>query len=64
MILAFVGTKMLLLDVVHVPTFVGQSVIAVVLAVTIAASLRAERREGRPGPDRSELTVPHEEVLR
>jgi tellurite resistance protein TerC len=44
-ILAFVGLKMLLLEVVHLPTFVSLGVIAAVLAVTIAASLRADRRD-------------------
>jgi len=44
-ILAFVGIKMLLLDVVHVPTFISLLVIAGVLAVTIAASVHADRRE-------------------
>ncbi|HET7487332.1 MAG TPA: TerC family protein [Acidimicrobiales bacterium] len=44
-ILAFVGTKMLLLEVVHLPASVSLAVIAAVLAVTVAASLRADRRE-------------------
>ena len=43
-ILAFVGVKMLLADVVHVPTPVSLGVIASVLAVTVVASRRAERR--------------------
>jgi tellurite resistance protein TerC len=43
-ILAFVGVKMLLLEVVHVPTFVSLGVIAAVLAVAIALSVRADRR--------------------
>ena len=43
-ILAFVGLKMLLVDVVHLPTWLSLGVIAVVLAVTIVASLRAERQ--------------------
>lgn len=42
-ILAFVGTKMLLADVVHVPTFVSLTVIAVILAVTVWASWWADR---------------------
>ncbi len=44
-ILAFVGVKMLLSDVYHMPTWVSLTVIAVVLAITIWASLRAERNE-------------------
>jgi tellurite resistance protein TerC len=53
LILAFVGVKMLLVEVVHLPTWLSLSVIAVVLTVTILASLRAEKRagaDGRPGP--------------
>jgi tellurite resistance protein TerC len=42
-IMAFVGVKMLLLDVVHLPTFASLGVIGVVLAATITLSLRAER---------------------
>lgn len=45
-IMAFVGVKMLLLDVYHMPTWLSLSVIAVILTVTIWASLRAERRDG------------------
>ena len=45
-ILGFVGVKMLLLDVYHIPTWLSLLVIAVILAVTIWASLRADRREG------------------
>jgi TerC family integral membrane protein len=58
-ILAFVGTKMLLVDVVHLPTLVSLLVIAGVLGVTIAASVRAERAEPEPGPAQA---VPREEV--
>jgi len=43
-ILAFVGVKMLLLEVVHVPTFVSLGVIAAVLTVAIGLSVRADRR--------------------
>ncbi len=43
-ILAFVGTKMLLSDVTHISTWVSLAVIVVVLTVTILASLWAERR--------------------
>ena len=44
-ILAFVGVKMLLTEVYHMPTWISLIVIAVVLTVTIWASLRAEREE-------------------
>jgi tellurite resistance protein TerC len=46
-ILAFVGVKMLLTDVWHVPTPLALGVIVVTLTVSIVASLRAERRESR-----------------
>jgi len=49
-ILAFVGVKMLLVDVVHVPTRVSFAVIAGVLTVTVVASRRAERRGIAPDP--------------
>ena len=44
-ILAFVGVKMLIVELYHFPTWVGLSVIAIVLTVTIVASLRADRRD-------------------
>ncbi|MGH9279505.1 MAG: TerC family protein [Acidimicrobiales bacterium] len=55
-ILAFVGLKMLLAEVVHLPTWASLAVIAVVLAITFAASVAADRREhrrrhARPHPD-------------
>lgn len=49
-ILAFVGVKMMLVEFFHVPTAVSLGVIAVVLGVTIAASIRADRRAGGRGP--------------
>ena len=49
-ILAFVGVKMLLADVVHSPRAVSLAVIVGVLAVTVVASRRAERRRP-PDPD-------------
>ena len=51
-ILAFVGVKMLLIGKpfeVHMPTYVSLSVIAVVLAVAIIASLRADKRDHERG---------------
>lgn len=44
-ILAFVGVKMLLADVYHMPTWVSLTVIAIVLTVTIWASLKAVPEE-------------------
>ncbi|HEX6262237.1 MAG TPA: TerC family protein [Actinomycetota bacterium] len=44
-ILGFVGVKMLLADVYHVPVWASLVVIAAVLAVTVWLSLRASRRE-------------------
>jgi tellurite resistance protein TerC len=44
-ILAFVGVKMLLLEVYHFPTFISLGVIAVILTVAIWASLRADKRD-------------------
>ena len=49
-ILAFVGLKMLLVKVVHLPTWVSLAFITVVLTITILTSLRAERRDPRPAP--------------
>ncbi|MET0143948.1 MAG: TerC family protein [Ilumatobacteraceae bacterium] len=53
-ILAFVGVKMLLIGrpfEVHMPTYVSLSVIGVVLAVAIIASLRADKRDLGRGID-------------
>ena len=47
-ILAFVGLKMILVEVIHLPTWVSLAFITVVLTVTILTSLRAERRDPRP----------------
>jgi tellurite resistance protein TerC len=43
-ILAFVGVKMLLADLYHVPTWASLAVITGVLAVAVAVSIRGERR--------------------
>jgi tellurite resistance protein TerC len=43
-ILAFVGLKMLLAEVVHVPTAISLGIVVAVLGVTVVASLRSERR--------------------
>jgi tellurite resistance protein TerC len=47
-ILAFVGIKMLVHDVYHMPTWLSLSVIIGVLTVAIWASLRADKRDPRP----------------
>ncbi len=49
-ILAFVGTKMLVADWVHIPTFASLAVIALVLAVAVVASIKLDRPDGH-GPD-------------
>ncbi|MEX2294037.1 MAG: TerC family protein [Acidimicrobiales bacterium] len=49
-ILAFVGTKMILAEWYHIPTFASLGVIAVVLAVAIVASIKFDRDDGH-GPD-------------
>jgi tellurite resistance protein TerC len=46
-ILAFVGIKMIMVEVYHMPTYVSLGVIALVLTVTIVASLQAEKRDAR-----------------
>jgi tellurite resistance protein TerC len=46
-ILAFVGIKMLVADLYHVPTWTSLGVIIVVLTITVVASIRAERRESK-----------------
>ena len=58
-ILGFVGIKMLLLDVVHLPTYFSLVVIVGILAVTIVASVRADRRERASLPAPAD---PHEEA--
>jgi hypothetical protein len=53
---------MLLVKVIHLPTWVSLAFITVVLTVTILTSLRAERRDPRPataGPP--PVPSPHEE---
>ena len=55
-ILAFVGIKMLLLEVYHFPTFLSLGVIASILAVAIWASLRADKRDPE---DMEELVEEH-----
>jgi tellurite resistance protein TerC len=65
-VLAYVGLKMLLVDVVHPPTAVSLAVIVGVLALTIVLSLRADAVDPRPAPGPTETgpteTVPTETV--
>jgi tellurite resistance protein TerC len=60
-ILAFVGSKMILDHWVHIPTVVGLAVIVGVLAVAIVASIVLQRRDGH-GPDEV-IDVHHGEGL-
>ncbi len=46
-VLVWVGVKMLLLDVVKIPTTVSLAVVAAIIAVSIVLSLRATRGQGR-----------------
>src|SRR5205085_7677860 len=47
-VLGFVGTKMLITDLYHFPTWLSLLVITGALAVAVAASLRAEKKAGQP----------------
>lgn len=46
-VLIWVGIKMLLLDVLYIPTTISLAVIATIIAISIAASLYATRGQGR-----------------
>jgi tellurite resistance protein TerC len=48
-ILGFVGIKMLVTDLYHIPTFLSLAVIAVVLTITVILSLRADARDDGGG---------------
>jgi tellurite resistance protein TerC len=48
-ILAFVGAKMLLLEVYHLPIYASVGVIAVILTISIVTSLRADRHDHEAG---------------
>jgi tellurite resistance protein TerC len=47
LVLMWVGVKMLLLEVIHVPTLISLGVIALILTVAVVASLRATRADGQ-----------------
>jgi tellurite resistance protein TerC len=49
-ILAFVGVKMIIAEWYHIPTFVSLGVIALVLTVSIVASIKLDKPDGH-GPD-------------
>jgi len=56
-VLAFVGVKMLISEVYHVPTFISLAVIAVVLTVAITISIK------RPPPEGEEIDVSTHGIL-
>ncbi len=56
-ILVFVGVKMVIVDLWHVPTTLSLAVIAIVLALAVVLSLRATR----PSPE-SQVELPEDEV--
>jgi tellurite resistance protein TerC len=51
LLLVFIGVKMLLYDVVHMPIWVSLVVIAVIVAAAVGASLWHDRRRQRARPD-------------
>ena len=50
-VLGFVGVKMLLVDVVHIPTVASLCIVAFVIGAALAWSLISARRERRAGPN-------------
>jgi tellurite resistance protein TerC len=46
-ILAFVGLKMLIADLYHVPTWASLAVITVIMTTSVAASIQTDRRDAR-----------------
>ena len=60
-ILGFVGIKMMMANIYHLPTWISLLVIATVLATTVVASIRADKREGGKGPHHlaPDATHPH-----
>lgn len=62
-ILAFVGTKMLLLEWIHLPIVVSVSVIGAILGVAIWTSLRADRRDREAGIEPPPITTSHAGII-
>jgi len=60
-ILAFVGIKMLLLEVYHFPTFISLGVIAVILAIAIWASVRADKKDPEGIEELTDEIAEHQE---
>jgi tellurite resistance protein TerC len=60
LLLVFIGVKMLLYDVVHMPVWVSLVVIAVVAGGAVAASLWRERSGHRQAPASDEVSADHE----
>ena len=60
-ILAFVGIKMLLLEVYHFPTFASLGVIALVLTVAIWASVRADKKDPEGIEDLADEIAEHQD---
>jgi tellurite resistance protein TerC len=57
-LLAYIGVKMLLVHIWHIPTFVSLAMIAGILSVGVGASIVAARREaltGEPDPTNDEV---------
>jgi len=49
-VLIFVGAKMLLTDILHLPPVLSLMAIVGILAAAVVASLLADRRDGQPDP--------------
>ncbi len=62
-ILTFVGIKMLLLDVVHLPIALSIGVIAVILTVAVVASIRADDRDREAGIEPPDLRSSHAAII-
>jgi tellurite resistance protein TerC len=60
LLLVFIGAKMLLYDVVHLPVWVSLVVIAVVASGAVAASLWRDRSGRRRAPASDEVSADHE----
>ena len=49
LLLGFIGLKMILADVFHIPNWVSLAIIILVLLVTISASMIATKRQAKAG---------------